>query len=120
MKIIGVIFLATVFCVILVSAYPPIDNNETLDVDDDIKYWEIDRECAMVGGVCVHQDDCEHTTSTPGLCPTNKHYGVECCYKLRDRVTTCRKQLGACMDRCNINLQRSATDCPNQVCCVLV
>lgn len=43
----------------------------------------LDRECAMVGGICVSVDDCdpEYLSTTKGLCPSNKHNNVECCYR---------------------------------------
>uniref|UniRef100_A0A1B0DK33 Uncharacterized protein n=1 Tax=Phlebotomus papatasi TaxID=29031 RepID=A0A1B0DK33_PHLPP len=119
LKIAKVAVIVSIF-VIFVAAYPPIDNNETLEEDGDIKLWEIERECAMVGGLCVHKDDCDHVTSTTGLCPSNKRYGVECCYKLKYRITTCKNHLGECMDRCHHSLQRTSTDCSGQVCCVLI
>uniref|UniRef100_A0A1L8DNT2 Putative conserved secreted protein n=2 Tax=Nyssomyia neivai TaxID=330878 RepID=A0A1L8DNT2_9DIPT len=115
-----IVVIGMIICVMGVLAYPPIENNETLDEEGEIKLWEIERECAMVGGVCVHRDDCDHVTSTTGLCPSNKHYGVECCYKLKIRLTTCHNHFGECMNECNPRIQRPATDCPGQVCCVLV
>ncbi|XP_059613138.1 U-scoloptoxin(19)-Sm1a [Phlebotomus argentipes] len=118
LKVVRIAVIATV-CVALVAAYPQIDNNETLD-EGDIRVWEIERECAMVGGLCVHKDDCDHVTSTAGLCPSNKAMGVECCYKLKSRLTSCVNQLGVCMDRCHPRIQTPATDCPGQVCCILV
>lgn len=99
----------------------------------------------MVGGLCVEKHECAEgqLASKSGLCPQNKHLGVECCYegKIRSfvvvsfeklyffnfffivpiRPAPCREHLGACMERCNKSLQRPATDCSNgDVCCVLV
>lgn len=42
-----------------------------------------ERDCAMLGGMCVHTEDCEPSqlTSTKGLCPNFRDLGVECCYQ---------------------------------------
>ncbi|KAG4075376.1 hypothetical protein HA402_003167 [Bradysia odoriphaga] len=103
-----------------------IENNETSDSDYfGIHVYPQERQCAMLGGMCVHKDDCEPTqlTSTKGLCPNNSGLGVECCYQVLPRSSaTCRQFLGECMPSCNDNLVRyEANDCPeNTKCCTLV
>lgn len=48
-----------------------------------LRMFKLDRECAMVGGICMSVDDCdpEYLSTTKGLCPSNAHHGVECCYR---------------------------------------
>lgn len=46
-----------------------------------VKVYKGDRECVLVGGLCIHIDDCNQPTSTKGLCPTNAHHNIECCYE---------------------------------------
>ena len=43
--------------------------------------YNIDRDCAMLGGLCVEKSDCITSTSRQGLCPSNQAKGVECCYE---------------------------------------
>lgn len=45
-----------------------------------MKIYPIERNCAMVGGICVHRTDCAEGTSVQGLCGRSRHLGVECCY----------------------------------------
>lgn len=86
-----------------------------------VKVYRNDRECAMLGGLCVHRSDCLETSSKSGLCPSNKHLGVECCYELPVRPAPCREHLGQCRDRCPARLVRPGIDCKDgQFCCVLV
>jgi len=119
-------FAATVQC-----RNVDIESNDIEDGNDgdDGAYYQgvllfaTGRECAMVGGLCVQQDDCMagHNTFMKGLCP-DREIGVECCYRVTPRPSTCAQQQGECMDDCNPSLQRDiATDCgPDQKCCVLV
>lgn len=103
-----------------------IDDNEVNDHPEyhliqGVKVFGIDRECAMVGGLCVHTSDCLEATTNKGLCPSNAHRGVECCYELPMRPAPCVQHMGACMDSCHQDLMRPGTDCQNgQVCCVLI
>lgn len=46
-----------------------------------VKVYSMDRDCAMVGGVCIQSSDCVVPTSKKGLCPSNQLFGVECCYE---------------------------------------
>jgi len=48
-------------------------------VIDGVPY-EIERSCAMVGGMCVAKTDCAELTTKQGLCPDNEAKGYECCY----------------------------------------
>lgn len=50
--------------------------------------FKLDRECAMVGGICMNVDDCdpEYLSTTKGLCPTNAVHNVECCYRCKDHL----------------------------------
>jgi len=107
-----------------------INDINTVDYDDNyagyyagVPVYTPGRQCALVGGLCVQEEDCApgEATSKKGLCP-DKDMGVECCYQVIPRPSTCQRQGGACMDWCNPSLQRDiATDCaPDQKCCVLV
>ncbi|XP_075164922.1 uncharacterized protein LOC142237476 isoform X1 [Haematobia irritans] len=103
-----------------------IENNEVSDGPEyqmiqGVKVYRGDRECILVGGLCVHNSDCLESTTNKGLCPSNQHMGVECCYELPMRPAPCHQHWGECMDRCHKALLRPGTDCENgQVCCVLV
>lgn len=48
-----------------------------------LRMFKLDKECAMVGGICMDVDDCdpEYLSTTKGLCPTNSGHNVECCYR---------------------------------------
>lgn len=48
-----------------------------------MKVYKVERWCAMVGGICVEKHECAEgqLASKSGLCPQNKHLGVECCYE---------------------------------------
>lgn len=48
--------------------------------------FKLDKECAMVGGICMDVDDCdpEYLSTTKGLCPTNSGHNVECCYRCEE------------------------------------
>lgn len=104
-----------------------LENNEVGDEAPEyymfqgVKVYQGDRHCVLVGGLCVHHSDCLEATTNKGLCPTNSHLGVECCYELPVRPALCREHLGECMDRCHKTLMRPGTDCQSgQVCCVLI
>ncbi|KAH8402426.1 hypothetical protein KR009_011876 [Drosophila setifemur] len=116
-------------CLLVVTAAIAMANElETNTVDEGYTYmlqgvlvYPNDRECVMVGGICVASNDCLASTTNKGLCPTSSALGVECCYELPVRPAPCDQHLGMCMDRCHHRLQRPGTDCENgQVCCVLV
>jgi len=122
--------LALFFVTIVQCRNVDIDNNDIDDSgDDDAAYYQgvplyaVSRDCAMLGGVCVLRGDCEpgNQTFMKGLCP-DKDIGVECCYRVTPRPSTCAQQQGECMDECSTEVQRGiATDCPAyQKCCVLV
>ncbi|XP_017060927.1 U-scoloptoxin(19)-Tl1a isoform X1 [Drosophila ficusphila] len=102
-------------------------NIDTNEVDPDfymlqgVRVYPNDRQCVLVGGLCVQTKDCLEPTSNKGLCPTSAGQGVECCYELPVRPAPCAEHLGQCMDRCHQRLLRPGTDCQNgQVCCVLI
>ncbi|XP_005176433.1 U-scoloptoxin(19)-Tl1a [Musca domestica] len=103
-----------------------IDDNEVSDPPEyrmiqGVKVYRGDRQCVLVGGLCVHNSDCLLPTTNKGLCPSNQHLGVECCYELPVRPAPCDQHLGECMDRCHKALMRPGTDCKNgQVCCALI
>ncbi|XP_037955908.1 uncharacterized protein LOC119685636 isoform X2 [Teleopsis dalmanni] len=66
-----------------------VEDNEVDDVPEyhmlqGVKVYQGDRQCVLVGGLCVHSSDCNEPTTTRGLCPTNSHRGVECCYELKN------------------------------------
>lgn len=48
-----------------------------------LRMFKLDRECAMVGGICMDVDDCdpEYLSTTTGLCPSSSAYNVQCCYR---------------------------------------
>lgn len=52
------------------------------------------RDCKMLGGLCVMQDDCApgHQTFMKGLCP-DKDIGVECCYRGIESATNSENSL---------------------------
>ncbi|XP_016953633.1 uncharacterized protein LOC108026930 isoform X2 [Drosophila biarmipes] len=65
-------------------------NVETNEVDTSDTYmlqgvevFPNDRQCVLVGGLCVKTDDCIEPTTNKGLCPSSAGRGVECCYELR-------------------------------------
>jgi len=63
-----------------------IDNN-FIDIPEyymynGVKVYRNELTCTMSGGVCVETEDCAELTSTRGLCPSNAHLGVECCYEM--------------------------------------
>ncbi|KAH8254468.1 hypothetical protein KR032_010218 [Drosophila birchii] len=85
-----------------------------------VKVYPNDRQCVMVGGLCVKSEDCLEPTTNRGLCPSSAN-GVECCYELPVRPAPCAQHLGQCMDRCHHRLHRPGNDCKEgQVCCVLI
>ncbi|KAL7736933.1 hypothetical protein ACLKA6_008798 [Drosophila palustris] len=97
------------------------DNNAEFYMLQGVRVYPNDRQCSLVGGLCVQTSDCTEPTSNKNLCPSSTHLGVECCYELPVRPAPCSQHMGACMDRCHQRLIRPGTDCENgQVCCVLV
>ncbi|XP_052840110.1 uncharacterized protein LOC128254838 isoform X2 [Drosophila gunungcola] len=67
---------------------------ETNEVDQSdvymlqgVRIYPNDRQCVLVGGLCVRTVDCIESTSNKGLCPTSAGQGVECCYELRSPPT---------------------------------
>ncbi|KMY95589.1 U-scoloptoxin(19)-Tl1a isoform X1 [Drosophila simulans] len=122
----------SLLCCLLVSSILVLHqaqaNIETNDVNDPnyymlqgVRVYPNDRQCVMVGGLCVAESDCIEPTSNKGLCPTSAGEGVECCYELPVRPAPCAEHLGQCMDRCHQRLLRPGLDCKNgQVCCVLI
>ncbi|XP_043643420.1 U-scoloptoxin(19)-Tl1a isoform X1 [Drosophila teissieri] len=122
----------SLLCCLLVSSILVLHqaqaNIETNEVDDPswymlqgVRVYPNDRQCVLVGGLCVQEADCIEPTSNKGLCPTSAGQGVECCYELPVRPAPCAEHLGQCMDRCHQRLLRPGTDCENgQVCCVLI
>ncbi|XP_016988205.2 U-scoloptoxin(19)-Tl1a isoform X1 [Drosophila rhopaloa] len=123
MSFLGCLLVASTILVLQVQA-----NVETNEVDQPDTYmlqgvhvYPNDRQCVLVGGLCVKTDDCIEPTSNKGLCPSSAGLGVECCYELPVRPAPCAEHLGQCMDRCHQRLLRPGTDCENgQVCCVLI
>ncbi|KAJ6644300.1 hypothetical protein Bhyg_09267 [Pseudolycoriella hygida] len=112
----------------VIESIENIENNETNESSEmeyfGVKVYPQERHCAMVGGMCVHQDDCEplHLTSTRNLCPKHKNKGVECCYQVIPRPAPCKQFLGECKKTCNPSLvQSQANDCPeDKKCCALI
>jgi len=116
-----------VFTLILInSCWANIVDNEVGDDPEyrmiqGVKVYQGDRECVLVGGLCVHSDDCLEPTSNKGLCSSHAHLGVECCYELPLKPAPCEQHMGICRNRCPVNLQRPGVDCiDGEVCCVLV
>ncbi|EDW56648.1 uncharacterized protein LOC6615401 isoform X2 [Drosophila sechellia] len=88
----------SLLCCLLVSSilllHQAQANIETNDVNDPnyymlqgVRVYPNDRQCVMVGGLCVAESDCIEPTSNKGLCPTSAGEGVECCYELRSNPT---------------------------------
>ncbi|KRF98604.1 uncharacterized protein Dwil_GK22257, isoform B [Drosophila willistoni] len=48
-----------------------------------VRVYPNNRECVLVGGLCVRTSECTELTSKKGLCPDYAHLGVECCYELK-------------------------------------
>ncbi|XP_017060936.1 uncharacterized protein LOC108101191 isoform X2 [Drosophila ficusphila] len=67
-------------------------NIDTNEVDPDfymlqgVRVYPNDRQCVLVGGLCVQTKDCLEPTSNKGLCPTSAGQGVECCYELQSQL----------------------------------
>ncbi|XP_065368497.1 U-scoloptoxin(19)-Tl1a [Calliphora vicina] len=125
----SILYIYGVIAITLISIHcitANISDNEVNDIPETymvqgVKVYQGDRECVLVGGLCVHNSDCNEPTSNKGLCPSNSHRGVECCYELPVRPAPCHEHLGECMDRCHKTLMRPGTDCENgQICCVLI
>lgn len=53
-----------------------------LDYYQGVPVYTPSRECAMGGGICVQEGDCEkgELAQKSGICP-DREMGVECCYK---------------------------------------
>ncbi|EDV36170.1 uncharacterized protein Dana_GF12088, isoform A [Drosophila ananassae] len=119
-------------CLLVAAATTMLDmvaaNTDTNNVDDPevymlqgVRVYPNDRQCVLVGGLCVATTDCMEPTTNKGLCPTSAGHDVECCYELPVRPAPCAQHFGECMDRCHQRLLRPGTDCENgQVCCVLI
>lgn len=45
-----------------------------------VRVYPVERNCAMVGGLCVEKKDCAEPTTKKGLCAKSQHLDVECCY----------------------------------------
>ncbi|XP_017072598.1 uncharacterized protein LOC108108890 isoform X2 [Drosophila eugracilis] len=72
---------------VLHQVHADIETNE-VDTSDvyrlqGVLVYPNDRQCVLVGGLCVKTDDCNEPTTNKGLCPTSASQGVECCYELR-------------------------------------
>lgn len=46
-----------------------------------VRVYDLDPDCAMLGGLCVKSKDCLLQPTKSGLCPSNQPRGVECCYE---------------------------------------
>ncbi|EDW02161.1 U-scoloptoxin(19)-Sm1a [Drosophila grimshawi] len=98
------------------------DNDPKFFMHEGVRvYLPHEEECVKLGGLCIQTRDCDKRTSYEGLCPTNKKYGVECCFEYSVKPAPCSHFSGECMERCNKDLERPGNDCNNgEVCCVLV
>lgn len=79
------------------------------------------RECAMLGGLCVHESDCEkdQLTQKKGLCEDHD-ISVECCYKVIPRLAPCHQFGGVCTEKCNTVLRQPlGNDCQDDKTCCL-
>ncbi|KAH8301545.1 hypothetical protein KR059_005629 [Drosophila kikkawai] len=120
----GCLLVATAL-IMLHHVHADADTNE-LDSPDTymlqgVKVYPHDRQCVMVGGLCVKSEDCLEPTTKRGLCPSSAAYGVECCYELPVRPAPCQQHGGVCMSFCNKRLLRPGNDCKNgQACCLLL
>ncbi|KAH8271595.1 hypothetical protein KR018_010394 [Drosophila ironensis] len=86
-----------------------------------VRVYPNDRQCVMVGGLCVATSDCIEPTTNKGLCPSSAGKGVECCYEMPVKPAPCAQHQGECKPRCHKRLHRPGTDCVNgEVCCVLI
>lgn len=104
---------------------PTVQDNggDIVRVFQGVNVYKMEPACARQGGLCVQSSVCKSLTAIKGLCPENAHRGVECCYEVIPPTApvTCDEFLGACMDRCHVDLRRPATDCADgDMCCVLV
>ncbi|XP_034652791.1 uncharacterized protein LOC117891428 isoform X2 [Drosophila subobscura] len=85
----GCLMVAVVMVTMLHSGRADIETNEVNDQDvymlQGVRVYPNDRQCVMVGGLCVKTSDCTEPTNNKGLCPTSVHQGVECCYELRPK-----------------------------------
>ncbi|KPU76061.1 uncharacterized protein Dana_GF12088, isoform B [Drosophila ananassae] len=81
-------------CLLVAAATTMLDmvaaNTDTNNVDDPevymlqgVRVYPNDRQCVLVGGLCVATTDCMEPTTNKGLCPTSAGHDVECCYELR-------------------------------------
>lgn len=60
-----------------------LNHPHSLVVLQGVRVYPNDRQCVLVGGLCVQSSDCTEPTSNKGLCPTSAHLGVECCYECK-------------------------------------
>ncbi|XP_020815119.1 uncharacterized protein LOC110189404 isoform X2 [Drosophila serrata] len=63
-----------------------VDSGETYMLQG-VKVYPNDRQCVLVGGLCVQSEDCLEPTTNRGLCPSSAGHGVECCYEPRRKST---------------------------------
>ncbi|XP_034478772.1 uncharacterized protein LOC117785009 isoform X2 [Drosophila innubila] len=61
------------------------DNNDEYYMLQGVRVYPNDRQCSLVGGLCVQTSDCTEPTSNKNLCPSSTHLGVECCYELKPK-----------------------------------
>ncbi|XP_016927709.1 uncharacterized protein [Drosophila suzukii] len=123
-SLLGCLLVSTIL--VLHQVLADVETNE-VDTSGDVymlqgvRVYPNDRQCVLVGGLCVETKDCLEPTSNRGLCPSSAGQEVECCYELPVRPAPCAEHLGQCMDRCHQRLLRPGNDCKNgQVCCVLI
>ncbi|KAH8416219.1 hypothetical protein KR222_011555 [Zaprionus bogoriensis] len=100
---------------------------ETNEVNDEyymvagVRVYHHDRQCILLGGLCVQSSDCKLPTTNKGLCPSTTHLGVECCYEFVPKLAPCRQYGAECMDWCNPGVRQNSTDCTDgQFCCILM
>ncbi|KAL5286163.1 hypothetical protein ACFFRR_007685 [Megaselia abdita] len=83
---VNVVMVILTICFAIRGINGGVDDNEIISDDypsqfGGVKLYSIERDCAMVGGICVHNSDCVSPTSKKGLCPSNQFAGVECCWE---------------------------------------
>lgn len=119
MMMVGVIFAVTAQCSII-NSYD--ESNENYYYAG-VSLYTPSRECASLGGLCVHENDCAQGqfTQKTGLCEDHD-IGVECCYQVVEREAPCAQFGGVCMENCGVTIPQSlANDCgADKFCCILV
>ncbi|XP_023936222.1 U-scoloptoxin(19)-Sm1a [Bicyclus anynana] len=85
-----------------------------------------EQPCIHMGGICTVAEDCPkgHLAEKPGLCPTQRKQGIDCCHGVSLKETRCEKHGGVCMTHatyCNPRLIfDGAKDCPqDHHCCIM-